>query len=147
MKLPWILPPIKWFYKCFTPNTPARKFKKRPPGYKYTDRVKFQLLIRTHLYEGEQCTINLWIDNVPIIDPNEVHQKLDWVDTYRICMTEYIEYTKSGYKPYYEKYIHDKDYAKFKQNMAHIKEELIATAMHPRRLMRHLELGGEIEDF
>ena len=28
-----------------------------------------------------------------------------------------------------------------------IKEELIMTAMHPRRVARHLELGGEMDDF
>ena len=28
-----------------------------------------------------------------------------------------------------------------------IKEELIAASMHPKRIMRYLELGGEIDDF
>jgi hypothetical protein len=39
------------------------------------------------------------------------------------------------------------DYEKIKSRMNIIKEELIATSMHPKRLARHLELGGEIDDF
>ena len=34
-----------------------------------------------------------------------------------------------------------------KERLAGMTEELIAAAMHPRRLVRHLELGGEPEDF
>ena len=143
MKLCWILPSVKWFYERFISITPARKFKRGPHDYKYKDRVKFQLLFRIHLYHGAQCTINIWIDNVVPIDPNTLH----WVNMDGLCITEYIEYMKRGYKPYYEKYIHDKDYAEFRANMARITEELISTAMHPRRLIRHLELGGEIEDW
>lgn len=45
------------------------------------------------------------------------------------------------------KHTHTRNYAEFKANMTRITEELIATTMHPRRLIRHLELGGEIEDF
>ena len=37
--------------------------------------------------------------------------------------------------------------AEFRANMARITEELVAAAMHPRRLTRYLELGGEIDDW
>ena len=53
----------------------------------------------------------------------------------------------------HKKYLHSLQYGdcghidEFKANMDRITEELISTAMHPRRLIRHLELGGEIEDF
>lgn len=35
----------------------------------------------------------------------------------------------------------------WKKHIIFLTEELIATAMHPRRLIRHLEMGGDIEDF
>ena len=47
----------------------------------------------------------------------------------------------------HEKYLHALHYAQFRANMARITEELVADAMHPRRLIRHLDLGGDIEDF
>ena len=39
------------------------------------------------------------------------------------------------------------DYEKIISRMNNIKEELIAASMHPKRLERHLEMGGEIDDF
>jgi hypothetical protein len=47
----------------------------------------------------------------------------------------------------HEKYLQTLYYAEFKENMTRITEGIVAEAMHPRRLIRHLELGGEIDDF
>ena len=78
-----------------------------------------------------------------------------WVDNFAIWSTEWLhshlKYQTEGVVPTvnaaHNKYIHTLHYAEFKENMTRIKEELISTAMHPRRLMRHLDLGGEIDDF
>ena len=39
------------------------------------------------------------------------------------------------------------DKAHHKERLGATREELTQVSMHPRRLARHLELGGEIEDF
>jgi hypothetical protein len=39
------------------------------------------------------------------------------------------------------------NYKFIEQRMNIIREELMAASMHPNRLVRHLELGGEIDDF
>ena len=47
-----------------------------------------------------------------------------------------------------EMWINEYDNSIYKKNQfALINEELIQKAMSPARLMRHLELGGDIEDF
>lgn len=46
----------------------------------------------------------------------------------------------------YDKYLHAL-HAQLEEIVARITEELIANTMHPLRLIRHLELCGDIEDF
>ena len=40
-----------------------------------------------------------------------------------------------------------RDQKMHRERLAATREELMQVAMHPRRLVRHLELGGEPEDF
>jgi hypothetical protein len=39
------------------------------------------------------------------------------------------------------------NYSYLKERMSYIKEELIATAMHPRKITRFLDMGGDMDDF
>jgi hypothetical protein len=39
------------------------------------------------------------------------------------------------------------NYSYLQERMNIIKEELIAVTLHPNKLQRHIDLGGEIDDF
>ena len=93
-------------------------------------------LLYTRLYNH----IHIWVDNVVI---NEG----DWVE-----FDDSTEPCKEIIGIYYindahQRHLHALYLAEFRANMARITEELVAAAMHPRRLTRHLELGGEIDDW
>lgn len=78
-----------------------------------------------------------------------------WVDNFAIWSSEWLhshlKYQTEGVIPAvnaaHEKHLHALHYAEFRKNVARITEELVADSMHPRRLIRHLDLGGDIEDF
>jgi hypothetical protein len=78
-----------------------------------------------------------------------------WIDGVKINATSWLSSLHSFQKwggvyhlnKAHEEHLRALHYAAFKENMARITEGIVAEAMHPRRLMRHIELGGEIEDF
>jgi hypothetical protein len=96
---------------------------------------------------------NLWIDNVLMIE-NEVDYGWQFEELmyYPIMKRDFwsdIE-GKDCYEDCYEsKYLlyEIKTFMLKKKQMGIINEELIQKAMSPKRLARHLELGGDIEDF
>ena len=100
--------------------------------------VKIEIVLSDSIRNYDVCPIQFdiktWIDGVEI-------NTTRWVSTLH-------SYQKWGGIHYineaHNKYLHTFHYAEFKGNIVRMKEELISTAMHPRR---HLELGGEIEDF
>ena len=103
--------------------------------------VKFEIVLcgNYNWFEPRmlQFYINVWIDGVEI-------NKMLWDHNLQSYQTwGGIHLLNDAH----EKYLHSLHYAEFRANMDRITEELISTAMHPRRLIRHLELGGEIEDF
>jgi glucan-binding YG repeat protein len=53
-------------------------------------------------------------------------------------------YYFSGNPSIYEKKI---NYAYLKKKIDIIREELIATSMHPKKLLRYIDMGGDIDDF
>ena len=104
--------------------------------------VKFEIILKYFDKYFTEYSIKIWIDGVLV---NNTHQTV--AITFFGCIKPYsVNYLNNAYKDY-QRALCDEHYAEFKTNMARITEELISTAMHPRRLIRHLELGGEIEDW
>ena len=126
-----------WFMMFRSPNVYPKalasvKYKQMVEQQAFSEheyRVKFDI---RHLTTPDVFAIDLWIDDILMY----------------IYIRDYIEFeTVSTLNAAHKTYLHDLYYAEFRANMARIAEELVAAAMHPRRLTRYLELGGEIDDW
>ena len=105
-------------------------------GHKYGVKIEIKYSPLRHCMID--VNINVWVDGFLMIPTSW------WTCFPHDCrILSGLYYIDEAHK----KYLHSLHYAEFKANMDRITEELISTAMHPRRLIRHLELGGEIEDF
>ena len=92
--------------------------------------------------------LSIWLDGVLMNDISNIwNQQLLHVRYDPLNENGYIHYFNDAPKKHLAARLHALHYAQFRANMARITEELVADAMHPRRLMRHLDLGGDIEDF
>ena len=106
----------------------------------YNAKIELTLTDPDRVNRGEcmACVgVNFQIDNLSI-------WSTEWCQSHRNYQTWGVVPTINAA---HAKYLHDLHYAAFRANMARITEELIADTMHPQRLKRHLDLGGDIDDF
>ena len=133
------------------PNEPASVKHKQMvehlafPEYEY--RVKFDIRPSTTTLPiarnyRDIFAVDIWIDDILMNDSTK--EDFTWFFLYH----KYNDFRAiPTLNAAHKKYLHDLYYAEFRANMARIAEELVAAAMHPRRLTRYLELGGEIDDW
>ena len=104
--------------------------------------VKFEIILKYFDKYFTEYLIKTWVDGVLV---NNTHQTV--AITFFGCIKPYsVDYLNNAYEDY-QRALCDEHYAEFRANRARIAEELVAAAMHPRRLSRYLELGGEIDDW
>ena len=116
----------------------------------HTDRINWYNL------SSNKNAIHLLEQNIDKVDINELYDNTNGLQLFIRLISSCTEKKKvlgSGLTRFLETaskefiFIEKINYKFIDQRMNIFKEELIATSMHPKRLMRHLELGGDIEDF
>ena len=118
--------------------------------------VKYKQMVKYQDFPEHEYRVKFDIRQLTTTDVPNTYKRADvfaiyiWIDDILMStyIPKYIEFDtiftlNAAHKPY----LHDLYYAEFRTNMARITEELVAAAMHPRRLTRYLELGGEIDDW